>query len=70
MVSILKPNSLSRCLHMAKRIVSIKSGNVSPIVDFSRISANAERTFGKSGSYKGISLTDACGLSKKSDGDK
>ena len=46
---------------MAKRIVSIKSGNVSPIVDFSRISANAERMFGKQRSY-GISLSDACGI--------
>lgn len=68
MVSILKPNSLSRCLHMAKRIVSIKSGNVSPIVDFSRISANAERMFGKQRSY-GISLSDACGIVRDDTGE-
>jgi hypothetical protein len=44
---------------MAKRI--IKFGNVSPIVDFSRIATNAERTFKKQGRY-GISLSDACGI--------
>jgi hypothetical protein len=48
---------------MAKRIVPVKSGNVAPIVDFSRIYTNAERTFGKRGSY-GISLADACGIRK------
>ena len=50
---------------MAKRIISVKINGVAPIIDFSRIASGAERTLGGCGTYKGISLAAACGISPK-----
>jgi len=50
---------------MAKQVVRVTSNGVVPVIDFSRIASGAERTLGGCGSYKGISLAEACGISLK-----